>query len=115
MTEILHAFITTLFLLIVAHALADYPLQGDFLARAKNRTAPIPGVPWWQALIAHAVIHAGFVYLLTLLWPCALGELVAHVWIDDAKCRGKLTYNQDQALHLGLKVVWAALAVAVQL
>ena len=35
-----------LFWLMVGHALADYPLQGDFLAKAKNRTAPIPGVPW---------------------------------------------------------------------
>jgi hypothetical protein len=35
--------------LIAGHALADYPLQGDFLSRAKNRSAPIPGFPWWQA------------------------------------------------------------------
>lgn len=34
--------------LVAGHALADYPLQGDFLARAKNRTAPIAGFPWWQ-------------------------------------------------------------------
>lgn len=33
--------------LVAGHALADYPLQGDFLARAKNRAAPIPGVPWF--------------------------------------------------------------------
>ena len=32
---------------------------GDFLARAKNRTAPIPGFPWWQALTAHAAMHSG--------------------------------------------------------
>jgi hypothetical protein len=30
----------TLALLIFAHFLADYPLQGDFLAKGKNRGPP---------------------------------------------------------------------------
>ena len=34
------------FLLIVGHYLCDYPLQTRFLALTKNRTAPLPGVPW---------------------------------------------------------------------
>jgi hypothetical protein len=33
-------------LLLVVHALCDYPLQGGFLARGKNEINPIPGVPW---------------------------------------------------------------------
>lgn len=104
--------IELLALLLVGHALADYPLQGDFLAKAKNRLLPIAGVPWWQALSAHAAIHAGFVGCLTgSLW-LGLAELVAHWLVDDAKCRGRLTFNQDQALHVVCKVVWAALAVA---
>lgn len=32
-----------LFILIAGHALADYPLQGDFLAKGKNHKAPIAG------------------------------------------------------------------------
>lgn len=35
--------------LIAGHFLCDYPLQGDFLSKAKNRVNPIPGVPWYQA------------------------------------------------------------------
>lgn len=31
-------------LLIVEHYLADYPLQGDFRASEKNRSAPILGM-----------------------------------------------------------------------
>ena len=31
-------------LMIFGHALADYPLQGEFLAKSKNRTAPVPAV-----------------------------------------------------------------------
>ncbi|WP_312052289.1 hypothetical protein [Brevundimonas diminuta] len=49
--------------LIVAHVVCDYPLQGDFLAKAKSRFAPIPGVPWQQALGAHAIMHGGAVAL----------------------------------------------------
>lgn len=54
--------------LIAGHALADYPLQGDFLSKAKNRSQPIPGVPYWQALGAHVVIHGAFVAFITGLW-----------------------------------------------
>ncbi len=100
-------------LLIAAHALADYPLQGDFLARAKNQTAPVPGVPWYQALFAHAAIHAGFVGVITgSLW-LAVAEFLAHSLIDYAKSAGRISYNVDQGLHLGCKVVWVAL-LAIQ-
>lgn len=96
--------------LIVAHAICDYPLQGDFLSRAKNRTAPIPGVPWWQALSAHAVMHGGAVWLLTGFWWLGLAEAAAHALIDDAKCRGRLSFNADQGLHIACKALWVAVA-----
>lgn len=92
--------------LMVAHALADYPLQGDLLSRAKNRSAPIPGVPWPQALGAHCLIHAGAVGLLTGYWWLGVAEFIAHWLTDDAKCRGKITFNQDQAIHAACKVAW---------
>lgn len=101
----------TFSLLMVAHFIADYPLQGEFLAKGKNRTAPIPGVPWQHPLTAHAVIHGGFVGLITgELW-LGFAEAVAHWIIDDAKCRGKFGYNADQALHAVCKVVWAVISV----
>lgn len=105
-------FAHILALLIFAHALADYPLQGDFLARAKNRTAPIPGFPWWQALAAHAVIHAGFVYVITGSLGLAVCEFCIHAITDDLKCRGKIGLNTDQAIHIICKVAWAAIAVS---
>jgi hypothetical protein len=94
-------------LLLAGHALADYPLQGDFLARAKNRFAPVAGVPWYQALGAHAAIHGGFVGVVTgSLW-LGMAEFVAHFLIDDAKCAGRVSYNQDQMLHVACKAAWA--------
>ena len=100
--------------LIGAHALADYPLQGDFLSKAKNRTAPIPGVPYWQALGAHSAIHGAFVALITGVWWLFFAEAVIHWLTDDAKCAGKISFNQDQAIHLLCKVVWLAVAIRWQ-
>lgn len=105
------AFLSMLGLMLAAHALADYPLQGDFLAKAKNRTAPIPGVPWYQALGAHAAIHAGFVGVITGSLSLALAEATAHFVIDDMKCRGRVGFNADQALHIACKLVWAVVAI----
>lgn len=92
--------------LVFCHALADYPLQGDFLSRAKNHTAPLPGVPWYQALTAHAAIHGGFVGVVAGSVWLGLAEFVVHAITDYAKCAGVLTFNEDQALHIAWKVVW---------
>lgn len=94
-------------LLIFGHMLADYPLQGDFLARGKNRIAPIPGVHFAHPLAAHSIVHGGFVGIITgTLWM-GLAEMVIHAIADDAKCRGKIGYHTDQVIHIGCKVVWA--------
>lgn len=99
--------------LVAGHALADYPLQGDFLSKAKDRCNPIPGVPWWQALGAHAAIHGGLVALATGLWWLFFLEAAVHFITDDAKCNSRLTFNQDQFIHLTCKIVWWAIAVSI--
>lgn len=99
--------------LLTAHALCDYPLQGDFLSKAKNRNAPIPGVPWQQALGAHSLIHGGAVALITGIWWLGLAEAVIHWVTDDAKCRGEISFNADQAIHVVCKLVWWVIALAV--
>lgn len=102
---------TLLGLMLFAHALADYPLQGDFLSRAKSAVNPIPGVPWYQALGAHSMIHAGAVGIITGSIWLALAEFLIHAVTDDAKCRGRISYNVDQGIHIACKVVWAVIAV----
>jgi hypothetical protein len=104
----------TFLALLFAHALCDYPLQGDFLAKAKNRLQPIVGVPWWQALIAHGTIHAGAVYLVTDSLLFALFEFGAHMLIDDAKSAGRINYSMDQFLHVACKAAYcSALAIGL--
>lgn len=98
-----------LLLMVFAHALADYPLQGDFLAKGKNRVNPIPGIPFWHPLTAHAVIHGGFVGVITGQFWIGIAETAIHWFTDDAKCRGWIGYNTDQAIHIACKVAWAAI------
>lgn len=94
-----------LWLLICGHALADFPLQGDFLACGKNQTNPIPGVPWWQCLLAHSLIHGGTVTLITGSVGLGFIEFCVHATIDFQKCKGTFGYNVDQALHILTKLV----------
>jgi len=92
--------IELLALLLFAHFLFDYPLQGDWLARAKNRFDPIQHVPWYQAMAAHTGMHGMAVWLITGIPLLGLA-------------RGELTFNQDQAIHIICKVVWAVIASLV--
>lgn len=100
---------TILFWTLVSHAVCDYPLQGDFLARGKNHKAPLPGVPWYQCLIWHAAIHAGGVALATGSVGLGCAEFVAHLLIDYGKCDGWFGFNADQMLHVGCKLIWVAI------
>lgn len=104
-----HTFLWTLIMLFAGHAVCDYPLQGDFLARGKNQNAPLPGIPWQQCLWAHALIHAGIVLLITGSPDLALLELMVHSATDWAKCEGWIGFNTDQAIHYGCKLLWAVL------
>ena len=92
--------------LIIGHFLMDYPLQGDHLAAAKNHRKPLPGVPWWIALIAHSSLQAGMVWFVTGSKTMGLLEFFFHGVIDYAKNDDRLTYGQDQAMHLICKFAY---------
>lgn len=94
-------------LLIFGHCVADYPGQGDFLAKAKNHIAPVSGVPWYQALGAHSIIQGGVAGIITGSLFIGLAETVLHVYIDYIKSDGGLTYNRYQAMHVACKLMWA--------
>ena len=110
--------------LLMGHALADFALQSDVMARGKNRNRKpdlssippgqslMPVWPYW--LTAHALIHGMAVWLITgnIIW--GIGETAAHWVIDFAKCENLLTVNEDQGLHVLFKFIWAFLAVGVR-
>jgi hypothetical protein len=102
-------FLTILFLLIAAHYLCDYPLQGEFLAQAKNRNTVVGKVFWRHALFAHAMIHGGAVLLVTGSLALAVIEVIAHAAIDWFKCENRITLNTDQAAHIACKFIYACI------
>lgn len=99
--------------LLTAHFFFDYAGQGDFMAKAKNVSSPIPGVPWGQVLSAHAFIHGGAVALLTGVWWLLLLEAAVHFFTDLFKCENRISYNVDQAVHIACKFLWVGLLILI--
>lgn len=95
-------FISILFLLVAAHWVCDYPLQGQFLAEAKQH-----GPLRVYHLVAHSGIHGAAVFLITGSIWLGLIEWMAHTIIDNEKCRGKSSFAIDQAAHIACKVIIA--------
>lgn len=109
------AALQVLFALCIGHAVADFPLQGEYLATGKNRRFLMrlqdPARPvhiWVVCMSAHCLIHAGAVWLITGSASLAFIEFIVHWAIDVAKCEGKTTFNQDQLLHVLCKAGYAA-------
>jgi len=99
-------------LLMAAHCLCDYPLQGDFMAQGKNRNTAIGRDIWLMILPSHAAIHAGAVLVVTGSAAACIIEFVTHTLIDFLKCEGKITFAQDQAAHLLVKALIVTLMAA---
>lgn len=91
-------------LLVAGHFVADYPLQGDFLAKAK---AQGPLRVWH--LFGHSVIHGGAVLLITGSLILFALETLAHMLIDECKVRERISFATDQSLHIGCKLLWIAI------
>ena len=109
------------FALLIGHSLADFPLQGDFLSRGKNRNNPpaeladgkkSPANLWVYLMSAHCFIHAGFVWVVSGHVLLGLAEFILHWSIDAAKCEGRTSFATDQWLHIITKagyvwILWA--------
>jgi hypothetical protein len=54
-------------------------------------------------------MHGAVVAFVTGVWWLFFAEFVIHFLTDDAKCMGRLTLNQDQAIHIACKVAWFAI------
>ena len=97
---------------VVVHALADFPLQGEYLAHQKMRSTAEGKAEWLVALAAHSVIHAGGVWLVSGSLVLGSLELVLHGVIDTGKSSGKFGLVTDQTLHLLCKLAYVLMLVA---
>lgn len=119
----LEIFITLLFL----HALADFALQSDVMAKGKNRHNDAKQLfhwvhvldrdpkdfkkCWFYWLSAHALIQGGLIFLIFGNIWIALIEIFTHFLIDFTKCENKLTPHQDQLLHFFFKIVYTIILI----
>lgn len=107
-------FIEILSLMVFAHFLADYPLQGTWIATTKSHKHPhSTGYPWYHSLTAHAVIHGGFVGIITGSVVIACAEVIFHWVIDYHKSNDTFGIHMDQFLHLMCKILWAWVATSL--
>ncbi len=105
------------FALLIGHALADYPLQGEYLSTHKNRNyQPKAGEPrvgglWIHAMTAHSLIQAGFVWAILGRPLFGLVEAGAHFVIDSLKCEKVIGFHTDQLLHVSCKAAYVIVLV----
>ena len=99
------------FAFAIAHALADYPLQGEYLARMKCRDQANNPSEWFIALGAHSLVQAGGVWIVSGSAILGLTELCLHWLIDFGKGEGKFGYVTDQVLHLACKLGYVVVLV----
>lgn len=110
--------ITVLVLLLMVHFVLDFPLQGDTTALQKNPTTEnslAAAVPWTYWALAHACMHALGVFLVLsqVMSPdiavlAAMIELLVHAVTDWCKCLKFFSIHVDQGIHVGTKIVFAA-------
>lgn len=98
----MEAIVLIFLALVFAHLLADYPLQGDFLANMKGKNHII--------LISHAGIWTGCIAVAGLLVGLNIGLLdiailfIVHTVADWLKATNKLYYKNFDALKGGLLI-----------
>lgn len=105
--------------LLMGHAMADFGLQSQAMAKGKNRNVPkdyippgqTPNVCWPYYLVAHGLIHGFFVFLFTGSVWLGAAETVTHASIDFGKCDNHYGIHFDQTLHVLCKVLWVYLAM----
>ena len=90
--------LTTFYLLLAFHALGDYVLQPDILAKTK-------GDNWWH-LFMHCILYTlPFTLYFSINYKIAI-IFISHIIIDSAKARWKkINYITDQVLHIILLIL----------
>lgn len=96
-------------LVLLGHYIADYPLQGTFLATTKGNN--------WYSLLAHSIIYSLTIGLclyylgVYALWKIAI-LIISHYAIDGFKAKAKNKDKQlttylyiDQALHITINIL----------
>jgi hypothetical protein len=111
------SFASVCILSLVGHAIGDYVLQTDFLAKAKNPSFWKDRSSWPFVLIGHCLIWGGCVFAPMFAYcgwdpgVCMTSvfavSVAAHFFADWLKCLGKTNLMEDQLFH------YAQIAIAL--
>jgi hypothetical protein len=91
---------------IVMHTLADFPLQGDYIAKQKARRHADSKSAWVVALMAHGIIHGGGVWLVSGSLVLGCVEMFLHALIDFGKGEERFGLVADQLMHVSCKLAY---------
>lgn len=103
--------------MLLGHALADFPLQGQFLAVGKDRHADLSAITggklwprgmWLYCLSIHSLIHAAAIWIISGSVLLSMIEFAFHWIIDLAKNERITSFYGDQFLHIACKAAYAA-------
>lgn len=99
---------TVFFLLVAAHNLADFCIQGDAAAIGKNKDIDSAkfGVGWYYWMSGHCFTQGLLVALVTQNAFIGLAETIFHFVIDYLTCKKLISIHSDQFLHYVSKIVW---------
>lgn len=109
--SLVFCFVLVLFFFVIAHFVADYTLQSEWMATHKS---PNNRFPWGYVMMGHVLTHSALVAIvadrlthsITCVFWLALMEGIMHFLIDNSKARKLLDVHSDQILHLACKVIW---------
>ncbi|MEO0445599.1 MAG: DUF3307 domain-containing protein [Verrucomicrobiota bacterium] len=103
------------FAFLIAHAIADFSLQSEFLALGKNHRSDhsfqgLEGTRgiWFHCLTAHSLVHAGAVWIVSGNVYLGLIEFGLHWFIDFIKSERWTNFHVDQLLHVLCKAGYVA-------
>jgi len=108
-----------IFVLLFLHALGDFALQTDVMAKGKNRhikpeylsQGQSYKVCWVYWMLAHSLIQGGLIwFVFGNLW-IGLIEVGSHFVIDVIKCENITNPHHDQLIHFVLRITYSFILV----
>jgi hypothetical protein len=96
-------YLELLFLLCIGYAITEYALVSEYMRN------DLENHPYGFALVAHSLISALPVYMVTGSVVLSLAETISHYVIDALHIGGYINRWQNEVLLIGTKVLWVGL------
>jgi len=95
------------FKLLIAHAFTDFSLQSEMMNKYKaivTDEEKFVVANWIHWLLAHSLVNAGGVWLVTGNYIYGFIEFIVHFFVDLMKVKNVISPDVDQIIHIFTKV-----------